>query len=59
MVIKVTVARNQNSIRWKNGEKKTLGETMLSRGPLLIWPTNQQCMIMIQSELEVKIQFGL
>jgi len=29
---KATVARNQNSIRWLNGEKKTLGEPRLSRG---------------------------
>jgi len=32
-------------------EKKTLGEPRLSRGPVLLWPTNEKSMIMIQAAL--------
>ena len=54
---KVTEARNYNSISVINGEKKTLGETRLSRS-VLLWPTNEQCMIMIQAALQVRSQIG-
>jgi len=37
--------------------EKNLGRNHAQSGT--IWPTNQQCMIMIQSELEVRSQFGL
>jgi len=36
--------RNQNSMRWQNGGKKTH----------LLWPKNEQCMIMIQVALGQK-----
>jgi len=42
---KATVARNQNSIRLQNREKNNLGETRLSQGPVLHWPTKEQCVI--------------
>jgi len=38
--------------------KKALGEPRLSLGPVLLWPTNELCMIMIQATLQVKRQIG-
>jgi len=31
---------------------------MLSQGPVLFWPINEQCMIMIQAALYVRSQIG-
>jgi len=42
------VARNQNSIRL-DGEKKTLGEPRLSRGPVLLWLEEKQFIKTIRS----------
>jgi len=45
--------RNQNSIRWQNGEKKNLGRKPGSvGGPVLLWPMIKQCMIMIQNMIQ-------
>jgi len=51
---KATVARNQNSIWWLDGEKKTLGEPRLSRGPVLLWPTY----ILFQSSFTDSVRKG-
>jgi len=40
-------------------EKITSGEPKLSRGPVLLWGMNEQCMIMIQGSLYVRSQTGL
>jgi len=39
-------------------EKKTLGETRLSQGPIVLWPTIEECMIMIQAALQVRRKIG-
>jgi len=45
---KATVARNQKSIRWQNEEekKKKTGSVIEL---VLLWPMNEQCMIIIQA----------
>jgi len=57
MVTKATVARNQN-LSCDRIEEKTLGEPGLSQGLVLLWPTSEQCMIMIQ-KIQVRSQIGL
>jgi len=39
-------------------EKKTWKKPGLVGGPVLLWPMNEQCMIMIQAALQVRSQIG-
>jgi len=48
MATKVTVAKNQNSIRWR---KKPWANPGSVGGSVLLWPMNEKCMIMIQVAL--------
>jgi len=51
---------NQNQViqvtEWR---KKTLFEPRLSQWPVLLWPTNEQYMVMIQAALYARSQIGL
>jgi len=40
-------------------EKKNLGRTQAQPGPLLLWPINEQCMIMIQAALYCRSELRL
>ncbi len=52
-----TAARNQNSIGDRT-EKKTLGETRLSRGPFLLWPDDTAVQFqLLQSQIGGLIWF--
>jgi len=48
------VARNH----WNGGTKKPCAKPGSVWGPVLLWPMNKQCMIMIQVALQVRSQIG-